>query len=675
MKTLSSSVAFQDEAGNALANGSLVMTLPYGVYEIAAGGGQVVGQSLVINLDATGKVPGTPQIWASDELSPQTPYTVSICSAKNGLGEIASATWLIAGAGPIDLSQMVNTSASPVSLPGPVLLAPSANQQIVQPAGTSLSVNRLNANFAGTPWYDVKAFGALGDGVTDDTTAIQSALDAAHTNTTASGIVFFPRGTYKTSKPLVTYDNIWMMGTGRNSSFIVKSTNTVGTSGSVLAPARVLSDNYNIDSIVSVLHGTSVYAYHWKITGLYLKNSGTPSTYGIYSPRSSQFEVSDCYINNVGTGFYANDNWLGTIRHTTVDTANFGYRWADDGSGINSTGTAITLDNTWASNIALSGYNIFGLNYSSFNNTACDNLNAANADNANIDLSYAAYGFKSAQNITLNGAGAEAIHGTVLSAQASVLSVNAMRALAVTGYTSAAGGPAYIFISSNGSVDMTASTFDAMTSPGSFFNLLTQLGGMLTAKSTLLPSGGNTFNSFSGGSQVITISAGVITHTNASGVTTISPTAASLGGKITSYNGVSTVSGGIPAEVATVDLTAQTAAIGTTTLYAVPAAGQYRLSWNAKITTAAGTSSTLGPLTISYTDPDGVAITTTVPAALNGGAPTTTGQTTNNTGTVLIGLPLMLNCKAGTNITYSFAYASNAAAAMNYNLHLKLEAQ
>jgi hypothetical protein len=38
-------------------------------------------------------------------------------------------------------------------------------------------------------------------------------------------------------------------------------------------------------------------------------------------------------------------------------------------------------------------------------------------------------------------------------------------------------------------------------------------------------------------------------------------------------------------------------------------------------------------------------------------------------------MPLLLNAKLSTNITYAFAYASNAANAMNYNLHLKLEAQ
>jgi len=46
----------------------------------------------------------------------------------------------------------------------------------------------------GEPWFDVKAFGATGDGTTDDTTAIQAALDAAET--AGGGTVFVPLGTY-----------------------------------------------------------------------------------------------------------------------------------------------------------------------------------------------------------------------------------------------------------------------------------------------------------------------------------------------------------------------------------------------------------------------------------------------------------------------------------------------
>lgn len=132
---------------------------------------------------------------------------------------------------------------------------------------------------------------------------------------------------------------------------------------------------------------------------------------------------------------------------------------------------------------------------------------------------------------------------------------------------------------------------------------------------------------------------------------------------------------GLPALVAGVDVTGQNAAIGTTTLfspvYSILFQDQYLLTWSAKVTTAAGTSSTLGALTIVYTDPDGVVQTITAPATVSAGTIATT-STGNSTTTVLIGMPLHLNAKSGTNITYAFAYASNPASAMLYNLHIRL---
>lgn len=132
-------------------------------------------------------------------------------------------------------------------------------------------------------------------------------------------------------------------------------------------------------------------------------------------------------------------------------------------------------------------------------------------------------------------------------------------------------------------------------------------------------------------------------------------------------------SGTLSTEVAAVDLTGQNAAITTTTLFAVVAAGQYRVSWDAKVTTAAGVSSTLGALTIVYTDVDAVVQTITAGALIAAGTVATT-STGNSTTTVLLGIPLTLNCAASSNITYAFAYASSAANAMNYNLHIKVEA-
>lgn len=149
-----------------------------------------------------------------------------------------------------------------------------------------------------------------------------------------------------------------------------------------------------------------------------------------------------------------------------------------------------------------------------------------------------------------------------------------------------------------------------------------------------------------------------------------------VNGTLDTYNSIATVLNGIPSEYASVNLTAQTAAITTTTLYAVPATGgPYRLTWYAKVTTPATTgaaTSTLGALTIVFTDPDNVAQTITCGAQVAAGTIATT-STGNTTTTVLLGLPMLLNCKASTNITYAFAYASNTANQMAYSLRIVLE--
>ncbi|MGW0599969.1 glycosyl hydrolase family 28-related protein [Streptomyces sp. NPDC002776] len=61
-------------------------------------------------------------------------------------------------------------------------------------------------------WLNVKDFGAQGDNVTDDTTAIQAALAACP----MGGIVYLPAGAYRTSAPLTIPPAVTLMGTHTN---------------------------------------------------------------------------------------------------------------------------------------------------------------------------------------------------------------------------------------------------------------------------------------------------------------------------------------------------------------------------------------------------------------------------------------------------------------------------
>lgn len=66
--------------------------------------------------------------------------------------------------------------------------------------------------------FDVTTYGAIGDGVTDDTTAIQDALAAIPST---GGLLYFPAGTYKYTGSTLTLDrNITVMGDGGGTQII-----------------------------------------------------------------------------------------------------------------------------------------------------------------------------------------------------------------------------------------------------------------------------------------------------------------------------------------------------------------------------------------------------------------------------------------------------------------------
>lgn len=149
-------------------------------------------------------------------------------------------------------------------------------------------------------------------------------------------------------------------------------------------------------------------------------------------------------------------------------------------------------------------------------------------------------------------------------------------------------------------------------------------------------------------------------------------------GKVTKYNGISTVASGVPSMVAQVNLTGQSATIAATTFYTTPAAaGLYVIMWTATITTAATTSSTLGGTNgfqITYTNADdSTVVTTPRPDAPSAGTNRAYGQKnqSNTVGTQISG-SIVVYAKASTNIQYGIEYTSSGGTAMVYSLHVSL---
>lgn len=85
----------------------------------------------------------------------------------------------------------------------------TGKQVTVKNSGTGSVVRNVQDKLE--EFVSVKDFGAVGDGVTDDTAAIQDALNSNF------GSIYIPKGTYKITNTLTTQRNIKVFGDGRDS--------------------------------------------------------------------------------------------------------------------------------------------------------------------------------------------------------------------------------------------------------------------------------------------------------------------------------------------------------------------------------------------------------------------------------------------------------------------------
>lgn len=167
---------------------------------------------------------------------------------------------------------------------------------------------------APSDWYNVKVdYNARGDGSTDDTTAVQNAINAA--NSGNGGVVYFPPGTYEVGQ-LTTYSDVYFVGagvgvsilqlkSGANSDLIITSGYSTSTTQQHFGFVDLSLDG-NRSQNSSGGAGLRIYGKSFRVVNVDIYNCSGP---GIFSSWQSggddmeahlqSFKIHDCNGNGL----------------------------------------------------------------------------------------------------------------------------------------------------------------------------------------------------------------------------------------------------------------------------------------------------------------------------------------------------------------------------------------
>jgi polygalacturonase len=192
-------------------------------------------------------------------------------------------------------------------------------------ANTRLTALEGSGSGSVLPVYNVKTgYGAVGNGSTNDATALQNALTAA--GTAGGGIVYLPPGTYQVAKYLLIPSNVTLMGAGMGVSILRSAGATLRTAGGV-APdgggysmlqatgtTRVniaiqdltVDGNESADRTALAASGVRLNSYlvdMRTVTGLRIERVATRNTwtYNMVAFNCFDVEITGCDVRDPGT--------------------------------------------------------------------------------------------------------------------------------------------------------------------------------------------------------------------------------------------------------------------------------------------------------------------------------------------------------------------------------------
>ncbi|KAL7283547.1 hypothetical protein ACG7TL_002981 [Trametes sanguinea] len=224
---------------------------------------------------------------------------------------------------------------------------------------------------------NVKDFGAKGDGVTDDTAAINQAVSSGNrcgggtcdSSTTTPAVVYFPQGTYKVSTPIIAYYYTQLIGDARNPPTLLADASFTGMAVIDADPYipngggaqwYVNQNNFfrSVRNFVIDLRqmpaSASATGIHWQVSqatslmnivfemstaagnahqGIWMENGSggfmgdlvfNGGKYGMWVG-NQQFTVRNITVNNADTAVFSIWNWGWTFQGVTINNCQVGF--------------------------------------------------------------------------------------------------------------------------------------------------------------------------------------------------------------------------------------------------------------------------------------------------------------------------------------------------------------
>lgn len=306
---------------------------------------------------------------ANTAVTPGTYQSVTV----NAQGQVTAGTnpTTLAGYGITDAADVnhnhtsINGSAATLTTPRSITITGDASGTTSFDGSSDVSIAVTMTG--GNVYANVKAFGAVGNGITNDSVAIQSALNSL---SVSGGTIIFPQGTYAIGTPLEVCSNTKITGIG---NVILK---------------RITTDN-------NIMHNksdgnTGGYNANVNITIENVKFDANNTVSGVYNCTSLAFGHAT-NINVTNCEFYNNDGWhcleLNGVKDAIVDNCFFhDYGDPTDSTTKSHASEMLQID-------LMANSNVFPW-FGPYDNTACDNITIQNCrfiGNAGTDLSNSTY--------------------------------------------------------------------------------------------------------------------------------------------------------------------------------------------------------------------------------------------------------------------------------------------